>query len=302
MNKAILLLGAVVVVAGVAYAVVPFGASAKLPDCDRAAAGVDEAAPLELAAIHDYDCARVFLAENDDRAAALAADLGYPSLAEEYASSSDYETLVIGAVDAGDRGFFAADPKALEATAEGEGAGFVQAIFDPAGALAGASEPAEVLHGLDIWNNDDNAALLVENCAAAGCESDATSCPSRLGLADKVKIASGAMGTADAVALCEPSFEWILALRRAGVVDTLCSASLQVNAGMADQAYLAGPCYPDGMAISEFRTWASADTARFLRAHAGEPISALIDADAAEMIEPGYPALAAFAQQSGESE
>ncbi len=219
--------------------------STNIAICDRAVTGLAPDAPLQLAAMLDRDCAIIYIGQSKDPAR-TAIDFGYPSLAYDYAPRSDVNAVLEAAVLEGDRGFFMSDPAILGLLGPGPVTDFVKTIFAPKTATTAAS-----LHALTLWRSPENMAQLRNACETIGCTADKTICPTRVGLADKLRLVRGQATLATIAYICEISsdrerIEWIRALRRAGLLDTACTSTLQVTRIMRDNTRLAEPCFgPD---------------------------------------------------------
>ncbi len=212
--------------------------------CDRTVDGIARDVPLELAAMLDRNCAAVYVAQSE-APVRTAFDLNYPSLAYNHVSQPENVDAVIeSAVTQGDRGFFMSDPAILDMLEEGEVADFVRTIFDPA-----TANNAATLHVLPLWQSPENAAQFLSACKNIDCTEDKTICPTRVGLADKLRLAGGDVTLADIVNTCKISFDWILALRRAGLLDTTCSSTLQVNRITGDPSRFEEPCFGSNFSV-----------------------------------------------------
>ncbi|MFP7675711.1 hypothetical protein ACG74X_20445 [Marivita sp. S0852] len=242
--------------------------------CDPKGAGLAVGAPLELQALFDIDCARSLVTVRGETGAALASDLGYPTLLLEMRPHDEAIAFLQAVAEQGDRGFFAFDPLIAERLREGGAPENLQAFVASA---TPRSEGAETTPDMiDVFSNSAANDDLIALCQSADCDGEPTICPGLLALSDKLALAEGRVSLRETLRLCPPSFEWILALRRAGVVDTSCSSTLQVNLAMANIDKLQVPCFDQGTALADLPARTSSDAIRLLRQRlvAGVPIAA----------------------------
>jgi hypothetical protein len=243
-------------------------------ECDRETHGLPPEAPLEMAAMFDRNCAIEFIEQSDRNAVELARTLGYPSLLFGRMSVTDIETLMKLAVDAGDRSFFEKDPVILQRLEDMNTSGgdltevidFV-ASMKPSDELLEGGDITKRLGYLPIWQSTENANFLIQACAKVDCETQTTSCDGNVGLSDKLALAQGRLGLATLIKKCSATPErpgWLVALRRAGVVDTECSTALQISAALTDPETLLAGCFTKHMQPGNYRSKTSSDIVDFI--------------------------------------
>ena len=64
---------------------------------------------------------------------------------------------------------------------------------------------------------------------------------------------------------CPETFEWLRSLRRAGLIDTTCSSSFQINGVLQGLLPLDAPCFDPQRGLGPFSVASPTDTVRFLR-------------------------------------
>jgi len=252
--------------------------------CDRAVTGLASDAPLQLAAMLDRDCAIVYIGQSKDPAR-TAIDFGYPSLAYDYATRSDVDGVLEAVVLEGDRGFFMSDPAILDLLEPGPVTDFVQTTFAPETATTVAT-----LHVLPLWGSPGNSAQFVKACETIDCITDKTLCPARVGLADKLRLARGEATLGVIADSCEISFEWVRALRVAGLLDTACTSTLQVNRIMDDHTRVAEPCFGPDFSIKSEPAVGANDLIRFIRLKGVNDL----DKETVDVFSISYPEAASF--------
>lgn len=258
--------------------------------CDLSVVGIADASPpAELAAILNYDCAADYLDKNPDIAAGMAINMGYPSLLLEHTTDAQAIELMETAAADGDRGFFADDPEILYNLEELDVPYTLLAFVRTATGssyLNEAENSAAYLERINLWKSPVNARLLTRSCAKYGCEEKTTTCPSEFGMADKMRIAAGDIDLYESIALCDISPEWIISLRRAGVVDTSCTSIMQINAALQDPGRLPGQCLESSKQLSGYNAIGSTDYSRYIRRRAASGDLLKIDRQSIDMI--GY--------------
>lgn len=223
--------------------------------------------PALLTALLSPDCFQAAMPRPMDPRTAM--DFGFPSLLFTLLPEAEAVEIVSLARQEGDRGFLAADPGMLQRldSLPPPVADFVAASLAPEQALSAGRAGTDVLMALPLWGRPENARLLAGHCAAHDCQPAPSRCPDRVGLSDKLAVATGEMTLQQAQGLCAPSFEWLRALRQAGLVDTSCTSTMQINRIMADPALLDAPCYPADLSLADLPAASPADAARLLRQH-----------------------------------
>lgn len=295
MNRNLKILGALVVIgAGIAWAVLPAGPDTETA-CNGSAIGLTDNAPADLVAIFDRDCASALVTE---QGVGIAYDYGYPSLLMQHAPSDDANAAIDAIIAEGDRGFFANDPTVLDQL-DGDAADFVRASLAPQDALAAASDPTMVLQSIPLWNADQNAEFIIAGCETTDCTADLTECDGHVGLADKLALATGDKSLDDVYASCTISPTWVLALRRAGLVDTSCTSTLTVNRTMAAPDTIGLACFPADFDAQTLSGIGSADLPRLLQARGP---SGLTDIGAGNMLalQSFYPSIVTYITQNGD--
>jgi hypothetical protein len=301
-----------VLVGGGIVALRGFPASDPVMACTQGSAMATADMPLDLAAMLEPACAKAWFEAEPDLAEGRAVVLGYPSLLLPLAEQADALALISQVVAQGDRGFFANDPAILPLLSDPQTAAltsaerlFVAAVHDPDQAYAQAGDKTEVLQSLPIWDDPANRQRLIDWCADAQCTS-VTACQApdgpRLGLADKLRIAQGQMDPQAALALCGATPDWIVALRRAGVVDTGCTSSLQVNAIMAGTLDPNGPCLSPDRGLMDYPAVSDADGVRHLRLLAKSNRLKDLDEASAQYIGAYFPKAADYLSAPGKEE
>ena len=258
--------------------------------------------PAKLVAMLSPDC---FDAALQDRADARSAmDYGFPSRLFGLLPKAEAVELIAMAAQEGDRGFFVADRSILDhvdALSE-PAADFITASLAPAETLLTGEASADFLLAVPLWGQPENGPLLTDYCARHDCQLTETHCPDRIGLADKLAVASGSMTLQQAQALCSPSFEWLRALRHAGLVDTSCTSTMQINRTMADPALLDAACYPPDLSLMDLPAATSADAVRYLRKHLTHSSLAPLPAGSLDYIASQWPELAGYLQALNKQE
>lgn len=276
------------------------------PACDLAELGLSRDAPLEFGAILSRDCASRYVAEIPDRAAGMMLTFGYPSLLFDYVPQKDALQVISGAMGEGDRGFFAYDEEilarlnALPKSPEIQKIKYFLTLAPRAEAPPQSPDTAWGLSVLPIWEDAEAATLFVQGCQTIDCQDSRTSCPGEVGLRDKLKLARGDMRLSDVIALCPISREWILALRRAGVVDTFCTSTLQVNAALNDIAFLERGCFPEDVQLHYYDALTPNDAVMFLRDRFARQALDEIDKPSLDYVANYFPGTAAYLS-SGEN-
>lgn len=233
-----------------------------LPVCDRSALSLPDDAPLELAAILNRDCAVAFIRQSDDpREAALT--MGYPSILKDYVRKSEMHELLDLLVSYGERDGIRRDDGFLtyldDIGEDGRVKDFAVSTLAPERLSEGGDLTAR-LDYLPIWKDPQNVSRLISACEGLACDTK-TNCESQVGLQDKLAVAKGEITLDSLVARCEPAPEWVMALRRSGVVDTSCSGTLQMN---APQSLTAG-CFAAGIQVDAYSSFTPGDSIAFLR-------------------------------------
>ena len=269
--------------------------------CSIVPEGFESPAPEMLAAILDYDCARAIAARDAKQAATLALEFGYPSLLLDHADRSEVFDVFGSLVEVGDHGFFSNDPDFIPA---------IRHIADQANSWA---EPAKRIHDfalsslpseiqaefafdaqqylsfLPIWNDLQRLSSLAAVCEEIGCESQPTQCPGPVGLTDKTDTSPSEL-----IELCEPSFEWLQALRRSGVIDSDCTSTLQINRIWHQDADPQAPCFEPAFLFDSLPAQGSADIARYVRSLAVQGRLADVPEGNLAYIATYYPDIAAY--------
>lgn len=277
-------------------------------ECDRETHGLPPEAPLEMAAMFDRNCAIEFIEQSDRNAVELARTLGYPSLLFGRMSVTDIETLMKLAVDAGDRSFFEKDPVILQRLEDmNTSGGDLSEVIDfvasmkPSAQLLEGGDATKRLGYLPIWQSTENANFLIQACEKVDCETQTTSCDSNVGLSDKLALAQGRLGLATLIKKCSATPErpgWLVALRRAGVVDTECSPTLQVNAALSDLNILLESCFPTNKQLRDYSALTGSDAVSFIRQWSARGRTESVDAKSLKYIMQYFPKTAEFVATS----
>lgn len=248
-------------------------------------------APLELAALFDIECARTVVDERGAEGTTLAIDLGYPSLLFGREPDATVIELLEATAQEGDRGFFSADPDIAEILLARPDASNHRELISFV-LSAHRSEQRVDPMDISIWSDPKAAEALVMLCAEKGCQSPSAPCP-ELSMEDKLAVAKGKLALSDLIAQCEITPAWAVALRRAGVVDTRCTSTLQVSEAFADPTTLEGPCI--GFGLDPARAFTPADLFRSVREAltSGEKLDVTTRARLAEIL----PSAAAYLEK-----
>ena len=102
-------------------------------------------------------------------------------------------------------------------------------------------------------------------CDDLDCSVGETVCENHVGLGDKLALSRGDMTLDTLIGKCPVTRDWVLALRRAGVVDTSCSLTLQLNAARIDTRVLTQGCFPGDTQLRDYDAFTPSDAVTFLR-------------------------------------
>lgn len=291
-SKPVILVALVSLVTGGAY----FWLSGPTTDlasaCRPETIGLQPEAPAELVAMFDKSCAAALVASLPN-GASLAFDLGYPSLAFGQSSKAEVMAALDAIAAEGDRGFFTNDSGVLGIVPPGPTHDFIQTTLDPAAAIPKAYNPLSAILALPLWGAEANNDVLAGACLTHDCSADQTKCPTSVGLSDKLRVATGSISLADFQRTCVVSFEWITALRRAGLVDTTCTSSLQINRAMTSPETLNAPCFGADFDFSSLPVISSGDIPRLIRSRGVAGLDQLGPGNVAAM-QDAFPQTAAF--------
>lgn len=278
-----------------------------VPVCERAAIGLDDTVPIILAAILDEACALEHRERDPSTFPDAFVDFGYPSVLLEEVPQDQALELFYQVVDAGERDFFARDAKIVNLLSSAEYAAKFSTFLD----FTVASQPnlwstyepqseAEFLRALPIFQDEDGREFFTKACENFACDQDMTICPQQLGLSDKLALALGHASLVNVIGQCgeltdyQRFFEWYPALRRAGVVDTKCSLTLQINDASIDPMNLTRACFSDGRQLGDYSAFTNGDIVAFVRGVVGAGNSVPLAADTLMAIEKYSPDLAAY--------
>lgn len=265
--------------------------------CNRQKAGLEPDTPLELAAILDEDCMRLYAREAPDRLPEAFLDFSYPTLLLETENRQDVLNLFTMAVASGERHFFADDPEILNRLRDMRRTAQIEEIIDFAAASQIRSQATHDLYDMerfleyvDVWENPAGQSLFSEMCQSHDCAISETICPNSLGLSDKLALVEGNSTLAETIALCprgqdfESDREWFTALRRAGVVDTTCTVTTQLNAVLNDGLSLEEPCFGPMRQIGDYSGNTPGDVVRFIerKVRTGHP--EMLNAESLEIV------------------
>ncbi len=273
--------------------------------CAPEGAGLAAGAPWQLVAVFRPDCLAQAPGLTDAEKARVAMDMGYPSLVLRLSGREEALAALAAVADQGDRGFFTGDPAIGDALAAAreplpEGlASFVRAAVWSGTPAAGERPDAAFLLALPIRDDAANRAAFVAWCGADACAAAPGDCGGEVSLADKLAVARGAVTPGAMAAQCPVTPERVLALRRAGLVDTACTATLQVNLALEDPARLAGDCYPAGADIARLPAISSADAIRMLRRLPARPAPGQVDPALVAALGGAWPGIAAWLAPAG---
>lgn len=195
-------------------------------------------------------------------------DLGYPSRLFKLISKTEVLDLLSMAVNEGDRGFFESDADILlqvEGWGDTKTVEFIQATLSPEEILQKKEVSTDFLMALPLWGRPENSQFLVDYCEGHDCEVTRTACPDSIGLSDKLAVAKGEKSLNEIQNLCPMSHEWIRSLRQAGLVDTICTSTMQINRVMVDPETLNNACYPQEMSLQDIPAATTTDAIRYLR-------------------------------------
>lgn len=251
--------------------------------------------PAALVAMLSPDCYDHALKDLTTPQTAL--DYGYPSRLFGLVSDAEASEIMALSAAEGDRGFFAADGDILthlDAIGDRSAADFVIASLAPAATLKKGPASPDFLMALPLWGRPENSRLLVQYCKQHDCEATRTQCPDQVGFADKLAVAQGKMTLDDAQVLCPASFEWLRALRQAGLVDTACTSAMQINMTMANPDLIGEACYPPGLSLDEVPAASAADAIRLIRSYLTQPDAAPMTAGSIDYIAGYWPDVADY--------
>ncbi|BCH55123.1 hypothetical protein GOZ89_15490 [Agrobacterium vitis] len=257
--------------------------------------------PWQLSALLSIDCFTADSRMPEEQRLKFAMDFGYPSFVLKTAEQ-DEAIAAIGAVaKEGDRGFFSADPyieAAIDSQPKSEDAEFVRDFLHSAKSASKFFQSGEInenfLYTLPLWNNPENIKLLTNWCARNKCEGEKRECPQRISIKDKIEIAVGKISLEDVYRLCDISFEWIRELRLAGLIDTQCTSTMQINKVMANPDSIGKPCYQADFSNKEKFLLTSADAARSLRDSINQGNKNLYNLEELDKIKTYYPEIAEY--------
>lgn len=278
---------------GIIAAVILFISPCVASADDRALPGTP---PANLVAMLSADCYDKALQDEDDALSAIV--YGYPSRVFRLRDKTEAVELVVAVVQEGDRGFFTADRDILNyvSVLPRAAADFITASLLPAETLQTGEVSADFLMAIPLWDQPENELLLTDYCAEHDCQMTETECPYYVGLADKLAVASGSMTLQQAQTLCPLSFEWLLALRRAGLIDTSCTSTMQINRIMADPTLLDAACYPLDLSMMDLPAATPDDAVRYLRQHLAHSTLTPIPAGTLDYIAREWPELVGYLQ------
>jgi hypothetical protein len=131
-------------------------------------------------------------------------------------------------------------------------------------------------------------------CNANNCKGPPTQCPERVGLEDKLLVASGAKTLAEVVNGCPLTVDWLLALRRGGMIDTTCTSTLQINRIINQGLNPTKACFSEDNSTSGTSVSTSADILRQLRFKLMADPSSLPDQNVAADLQLYYPQIKDF--------
>jgi hypothetical protein len=256
-------------------------------------------APWQYVALFSYGCAAVAPIADRDARVQFALDYGYPSLLVREIGEAETAQIVAALIAEGDRGFFAADPGIVPMVAAWPVAlrppvtdAFLSTLPGQA-PLATRPFDALMVEAAPLWRDTRFAPQIVHFCSGDGCPDKPQACSGPVSLAAKKRVARSQATLTSVQASCPPSFEWLLALRRAGLVDTLCSSAFQINGVMQGRQALDAPCYDAQRGLGASSVSSPADTLRFLRQMRGTRP----DAATAKIIAEYFPEIAAYLAQ-----
>ncbi|NSX57008.1 hypothetical protein [Parasulfitobacter algicola] len=275
--------------------------------CNRQAIGLEDNAPLELAAILNEDCMKHFMKENPDRIPAALVDFKYPTLLLDAEPQDDVFALFQAAIFSGERSFFENDLSIRERLSKMRQTAEISSMIDFV--VASQTETAagyvpndmeRFLTFLPVWKNAVGQTLFLDHCADYDCAGHITSCPVRLGLSDKAALVEGDRSLAETIALCpiahdwENGQQWFTALRQAGVVDTTCSVTTQVNAALNDGRSIENACFSQENQIGDYSDNTSSDVVTFIKQKVQTDVPKTINAQSLEIIIRFSPEIAEY--------
>jgi hypothetical protein len=240
-----------------------------LSPCTANAIDLPDGAPPELFAVLSQSCA-TFLADSDeDTRLTLAQDYGYPSLLWDDFPTEDVLDSWAAIAAEGDHEYFRHDQKIQEIVMKSDASEPLKA-FVFASTSEVAPPPPEIdlklwALALPIWENGVVASKLVDACIGDQCRGKPTLCAGDVGLDDKLLVAKGSKLLADLVDDCPMTDGWLRALRRAGLLDTTCTSTLQINRVLNDGLGPTEVCFSDPLADRQEMVTTSADVVRQLR-------------------------------------
>jgi len=277
--------------------------------CDRTAVGLEEDAPLVLAAMLDDDCLRAYLDDEPGSARDALINFGRPLVVLERLESAAATELLNVQVTWGERSLLSGGAALVAALRDHRRSDEMEKVIDFVAAndasLRQSYEPfdqAFFLRSIPIWQDPEGQAFLEQACADFDCVSDVTVCPRVVGLADKLAVVRQETTATRVWQQCDaftadlgPSiFDWASAMRLSGIVDTTCSFTLQMSAVRDAPELLESPCFGDGRQIGSYASVGSTDYVIFIKRKAvsGEPEQ--IDAASLTSIATHYPEIARY--------
>jgi hypothetical protein len=226
----------------------------------------------------DVGCAYKLASEKSDLRDVIAMEMGYPSLLLGSRTEEEIIQTLHLIVQEGDHGFFSSDPyivPALRKLAE-ESNSNVDAIEDihdfalSAQPLQSGLQTAlafninQYLQYLPVSKQSKQAELFSEWCKNESCVSKASDCSSSVSLQDKLDLVSGKQTVEQFFLSCSQNPESIKLLRKAGIIDSYCSSTMQINRVLQSQAKIDDLCFYQEFSF-ENGAANSADIARYLR-------------------------------------
>lgn len=240
--------------------------------CDPVQIGLPADAPAQLVAILRFECAETFPGIPQSERARFALEFGYPSLLFGHTPEDEIFSLLDDISQKGDMGFFVSDPNILnllnERSLDPRVSRFIDFVRAANFQYIDEKDPninERFLVALPIWENPTNMRRLDDWCSTNACPKTTTICSKDFGLVDKLALVRGQMSFQRAYSLCPLTFDWIFALRRAGIVDTICDTAFQANNIMNGTKEIGEPCFPEHFSYSESTTSSPGDVVLFVR-------------------------------------
>lgn len=240
--------------------------------CNPVQIGLPDDAPAQLVAILRFECAETFPSIPGAEKERFALEFGYPSLLFGRTPEHEIVSLLDDISQTGDMSFFVSDPNILNVLYQRSFNPRVSRFIDFVRAAnfqnIDQNDPninERFLVALPIWENPANMRRLDDWCSRNACPETTTVCSKDFGLVDKLALVRGQMSFQRAYSLCPLTFDWIFALRRAGLVDTICDTAFQANNIMNGTKEIGESCFPEHFSYSESTTSSPGDVVLFLR-------------------------------------